>query len=160
MVSDRLVATRLRRVDQVERNRVAVLDAARRVFIEKGYAGATLEAIADRAGFSKGVVYSQFGSKPDLFFALLERRIEDRGAENERIVSDDRGTAGLVELLRAASRDSQEEAGWARLLVEFRALAAREPELNSRYAALHEQTVARLASQLDGLGLGRSRRSL
>ena len=59
--------------EQGERNRALVLAAARRVFLERGYAGATLEAIADEAGFSKGVVYSQFAGKPDLFLALLER---------------------------------------------------------------------------------------
>jgi AcrR family transcriptional regulator len=37
----------------------------------------TLDAIADEAGFSKGVVYSRFGSKADLFLALLDRRIEE-----------------------------------------------------------------------------------
>ena len=66
------MAVRLRRAEQVERNRGAVLEAARQVFIERGYAGASLEAIAEEAGFSKGVGYSQFGSKPELFFALLE----------------------------------------------------------------------------------------
>ena len=54
------MAVRLRRAEQVERNREAVLQAAQRVFIERGYAGASLEAIADEAGFSKGVAYSPF----------------------------------------------------------------------------------------------------
>ena len=48
-ISTDAVATRLRRVEQVQRNREAVLAAARRVFLDKGYAGATLEAIADEA---------------------------------------------------------------------------------------------------------------
>jgi AcrR family transcriptional regulator len=52
------MATRLSRPEQVQRNRGLVLEAARRVFLERGYAGATLDAIADEAGFSKGVVYS------------------------------------------------------------------------------------------------------
>src|ERR1700753_3325556 len=98
------MAVRLRRAEQVERNRAAVLEAARHVFIERGYAGASLEAIADEAGFSKGVVYSQFGSKPDLFMALLERRIEERAAQNERIIARFVGADALRELVRAANR--------------------------------------------------------
>ena len=78
------MAVRLRRAEQVERNRTAVLDAARRVFLDRGYGGATVDAIAEEAGFSKGVVYSQFGSKADMFMALLEQRITERGAQNER----------------------------------------------------------------------------
>ena len=76
------VMKRLTRVEQSERNRGLVLVAARRVFLARGYHRATLEQIADEAGFSKGVVYSQFESKADLFLALLEARIAERAAEN------------------------------------------------------------------------------
>ena len=70
---------RLTRAEQSERNRGLVLAAARRVFLARGYHGATLEQIADEAGFSKGVVYSQFESKADLFLGLLEARISEQG---------------------------------------------------------------------------------
>jgi AcrR family transcriptional regulator len=145
------MATRLRRAEQVERNREVVLAAARRVFLDKGYAGASLEAIAEEAGFSKGVVYSQFGSKPDLFLALLERRIDERARHNERIIDGMGSGDGVRELLRAAGRDAVAESGWARVLVEFRALAARDPDLNRRYADAHARTVDEFASVLAGL---------
>jgi AcrR family transcriptional regulator len=141
------MAVRLRRAEQVERNREAVLQAARRVFIQRGYAGASLEAIADEAGFSKGVVYSQFGSKPDLFFALLERRIDERAAQNERIVAQSAGVDALGELTQAANRYAA-DSGWPYLLTEFRALAMRDPELNRRYAQAHSRSVESLASAL------------
>jgi AcrR family transcriptional regulator len=143
------MATRLRREEQVERNRGLVLDAARRVFLAKGYGGATLEAIADEAGFSKGVVYSQFASKADLFLALLERRIDERADANDRIGDRFRGADGVVELLRAAEQDHQAETAWAAVLLEFRSLALHDQELNRRYAALHERTVGRLAAVLE-----------
>jgi AcrR family transcriptional regulator len=142
------MAVRLRRAEQVERNREAVLEAARQVFIQRGYAGASLEAIADEAGFSKGVVYSQFGSKPDLFMALLERRIDERAAQNERIVAQSVGRAALRELIQAANRYAG-DSGWPYLLTEFRALAMRDPELNRRYAEAHSRSVESLASALD-----------
>src|SRR5216683_3350980 len=145
------MATRLRRAQMVERNREAVLSAARRVFINKGYAGATLEAIAEEAGFSKGVMYSQFESKADLFLTLLERRIEERTGQGEHIVAEYTGLEGLRKLLEAGGEDARAEAAWARVLVEFRALASRDPGLNARYAAAHARTVDHLASQLDRL---------
>jgi AcrR family transcriptional regulator len=141
--------TRLSRVEQVERNRELLLDAARKTFLERGYAGATLDAIADEAGFSKGVVYSQFASKPDLFLALLERRIEDRAAENDRVVDQQVGAEALRVLLRTNARHDTEGAGWARLLIEFRVTAARDPELNARYARLHARTLERLTEAID-----------
>ncbi len=151
MVFNHLMATRLRRAQMVERNREAVLGAARRVFIDKGYAGATLEAIAEEAGFSKGVMYSQFESKADLFLTLLERRIDERTAQGERVVAEYAGLDGLRMLLEAGREDAQAEAAWARVLVEFRALATRDPNLNARYAAAHARTVNNLASQLERL---------
>jgi AcrR family transcriptional regulator len=137
------------RAEQVEENRAAVLMAAKRVFLARGYAGATLEAIAEEAGFSKGVVYSQFGGKADLFLALLERRIDERAAQNERIAAGKAGAPSVMALLENFERDSHVEAGWGNLLVEFRAAALRDPDLNRRYAASHARTVDRLADLLD-----------
>src|SRR5260370_7676280 len=99
------MAPRLGRAQMVERNREAVLSAARRVFINKGYAGATLEAIAEEAGFSKGVMYSQFESKADLFLTLLARRVEERAAQNERIVAEYAGIDGFRQWLHTADED-------------------------------------------------------
>jgi AcrR family transcriptional regulator len=144
------VATRLSRVEQVERNRGLVLDAARRVFLARGYGGATLDAIAEEAGFSKGVVYSQFAGKADLFLALLERRITERAAENARLAAERSGLDALRALLRVNARRSSDGAEWARLLIEFRAVAARDPEANARYAALHARSLEHFTEAVDG----------
>ena len=139
---------RLSRVEQVERNRATVLDAARRVFLERGYTGATVDAIAEEAGFSKGVVYSQFGGKADLFLGLLERRIAERAEENARLATGYAGIDGLEALLGANARRSAEGGGWSLLLIEFRVVAARDPGLNARYAALHERSVEHFAESV------------
>src|SRR3954447_6908940 len=123
MVCDVSVPTRLTRSQQVERNRELLLDAARAVFLQRGYGGATLEAIAAEAGFSKGVVYSQFAGKPDLFLALLERRIAERAEQNARVSAGLAGLEGLHVLLRANARLSEEGGDWSRLLIEFRVIA-------------------------------------
>jgi AcrR family transcriptional regulator len=138
--------TKLSRDEQVERNRRLVLEAARRVFLARGYASATLEAIAEEAGFSKGVVYSQFESKADMFLALLEARVTERAAQNERLAEqlDGRQLAAAVPELALSLRRAEPE--WMQLVLEFRLHAARVPELNRRYAQLHEYTIDRLAS--------------
>jgi AcrR family transcriptional regulator len=138
--------TRLSRGEQVARNRELVLAAARRVFLAHGYASATLDAIAEEAGFSKGVVYSQFESKADMFLALLEARIDERAEQNERLAErlDGRELAAAVpELGRSLQRAEPE---WTQLVLEFRLHAARVPELRRRYAQLHERTIMRLAA--------------
>jgi AcrR family transcriptional regulator len=144
------VPTRLSRAEQVERNRELVLDAARRVFLERGYAGATVDAIALEAGFSKGVVYSQFAGKPDLFLALLEQRIAERAAENAQAAEGKAGLDGVRQLALLNARHSEGSA-WPRLLIEFRLIAARDPELNRRYARLHSRSLENFGETIQGV---------
>ena len=55
-----------------QQTRDHLLAAAAHVFAERGFHGASLDAVAAAAGFSKGAVYSNFKNKEDLFLALLE----------------------------------------------------------------------------------------
>jgi AcrR family transcriptional regulator len=144
------MSNRLSRAERTEQNRSLVLAAARRVFLARGYHGATLEQIADEAGFSKGVVYSQFDSKADLFLTLLRARIEERAADNARVASD-LPSGGLRALLEHLARGDRAEPQWLLLLIEFRVHAARDPEINHRYAEAHERSISGLASVLAGL---------
>jgi AcrR family transcriptional regulator len=138
--------TNLSRDEQVERNRRLVLQAARQVFLARGYASATVDAIAEEAGFSKGVVYSQFDSKADMFLALLEARITERAEQNARLADqlEGRELAAAVPELALSLRRAEPE--WMQLVLEFRLHAARVPELNRRYAELHERTIDGLAA--------------
>jgi AcrR family transcriptional regulator len=138
----------LPRAEQVARNRAELLAAARRVFRGLGYAGASLDAIAEAAGFSKGAVYSHFASKADLFLSLLESRIEER-AEGQRQSLAQRGTVrSFIGQVFATSRADPE---WRLAVLEFRVVAARDPELQARYRKVHERTVAGIADALGTL---------
>jgi len=140
---------RLTRAEQAERNRALVLDAARQVFLARGYHNATLEQIADEAGFSKGVVYSQFASKANLFLALLDARIAERAEENARLAESLPGNdQGLLALVGHLTAGDQLTRGWQLLVIEFRVHAARDAELSRRYAAAHARTIEALAGVL------------
>jgi AcrR family transcriptional regulator len=136
---------RLSRAEQNERNRAVVLAAARRVFLARGYHAATLDEIADEAGFSRGVVQSRFGNKADLFLALLEERIAERAAQNARLAEGLAGAEGMRVLREHAARRNRAELDWGLLLIEFRVHAARDPDLGRQYAALHARTRQALA---------------
>ena len=142
---------RLSRAEQNERNQALVLDAARRVFLARGYHAATLDEIADEAGFSRGVVQSRFGNKADLFLALLEERIAERAAQNERLAAGLAGAEGTRVLREHAARRNRAELDWGLLLIEFRVHAARDAELGRRYAALHARTRQGLAGVITGV---------
>jgi len=66
---------RLTRAEQQARTRAALLDAAERVFAERGFQGASVEVITESAGFSRGAFYSNFTSKEQLFAELLQDRV-------------------------------------------------------------------------------------
>ncbi len=64
-----------------ERRRPQVLDAALELFLEQGYEGTSMDAVARAAGVTKPVVYACFAGKDELFRALLRR-------EEERILAE------------------------------------------------------------------------
>ena len=60
------------RQEHARRNRQVVLEAARRLFLERGYAATTVAAIAREASVSVETVYKAFGSKPGLVKAVFD----------------------------------------------------------------------------------------
>ena len=148
------MSSRLSRAEQNDRNRALLLAAARRVFLARGYYAATLEQIADEAGFSKGAVYSRFASKADMFLALLEDRIAERAAENAGLARQLAGSGDFAAVLDLAQRAERGAPGWRLLVSEFRIHAGRDAELNRRYAALHARTVDGVAEVLASVSAG------
>ena len=68
-------SARTTRAERQAQTRRALLDAAAEVFIERGLQGASTEAIAERAGFTRGAFYSNFSSKEELFAEVLQDRV-------------------------------------------------------------------------------------
>ena len=116
----------------------------------RGYHASTLEQIAEEAGFSRGVVYSQFDNKADLFFTLLDERIALRSAENAELVDGLVGERGVAALVDHAIREIRADPSWA-LLSRVPSPPARHPDLNTRYARAHARAVAGVASVFEAL---------
>ncbi|MET0831731.1 MAG: helix-turn-helix domain-containing protein, partial [Acidimicrobiia bacterium] len=66
-----MTATRATRVERKAQTRSDLLTAARRVFLRSGFHGASVEEIAEEAGYTKGAVYSNFEDKAALYLAVL-----------------------------------------------------------------------------------------
>jgi AcrR family transcriptional regulator len=66
------------RIRDADRSRSAILDAAERLFAEDGFEAVSLQQIGDAAGRSRGTPSYFFGSKQDLYVAVLERVFADR----------------------------------------------------------------------------------
>jgi AcrR family transcriptional regulator len=67
----------VRRTFRGERRRVALLQAAREVFLESGYEGASIEEVVRRVGGSKTSLYSYFGSKEGLFGDVVKAQCDE-----------------------------------------------------------------------------------
>jgi AcrR family transcriptional regulator len=66
----------LRKGDKRERTRLALLDAAVALIKERGFENTTLDAVATRAGMTRGAIYGNFKNRDDLFLALAAMRWE------------------------------------------------------------------------------------
>jgi AcrR family transcriptional regulator len=142
---------RLTGEDKRRANRARILQAARKVFAQHGYHGATIGEIAAQAGLSNGAVYYNFASKEDLFLALLDEwraeLIQDAGkaagrpgsAEPEHSFQDE--MRQVVETLKRGRE-------WRLLLFEFVTYAARNPKFRERFAAGRQEFKAALAGVL------------
>ena len=142
---------RLTRTEQTAQNRERLLGAAGELFRRKGFHGATLDAISEAAGFSTGVIYSQFGSKDDLALALMEQRSQRR-IQRAMELAETTPSDEALRLIAEEHRAFQEsDVDWTLLVLEFRIHAARNPDLNRRYSALHRRTLEGVARVFDVL---------
>jgi AcrR family transcriptional regulator len=66
------------RIRDADRSRKTILDAAETLFAERGFEAVSLQEIGDAAGLSRGTPNYFFGSKEDLYVAVLERVFADR----------------------------------------------------------------------------------
>jgi AcrR family transcriptional regulator len=145
-----------------EETRQKLLDSAFSVFATHGYERATVDEIVREAGFSKGAFYVHFGSKEDLFWAMLEGRI-DVLQETMRGALDTAQSAAENErrVLEAIFALDREDRHWPALFVEFVAQAARNErvreKLNEMYRRWHSFTVELLE---EGRLAGRVRKDL
>ena len=120
---------RMSRAEAQAQTRAAILDAAARVFSERGFIGASVEAITEAAGYSRGAFYSNFESKEQLFAELLQERVYTRYREMAAPPSVDAKPPSLYELgEQLAALQADEESRWLfRLWLELLAHAGRDP---------------------------------
>jgi len=141
-VPDRLTPERRR-----ELTRNALVDAATKRFAVDGFNGASLDEIADDAGFTKGAIYSNFGGKDELFLAVLERHNEQALEAWEAIIGEGSARGDLASRwadLLGANLD------WFALTLEIRLYALRNPSVRERVAELERASrmqVARLIAE-------------
>jgi AcrR family transcriptional regulator len=125
---------RLTRAEQREHTRVCLVAAAAKVFSRRGYDKASLDEVAEEAGFTKGAVYSNFKGKEDLFLATIDAHFEERLAAIKRVMQeepDEHGTAHAAGMDFMNRLNSDPE--YFALFFEFWAYAQRNPSVKRKF---------------------------
>jgi AcrR family transcriptional regulator len=135
----------LTRTQRRQQTRARLLEAAGQVFARRGFHAATLDEVAEAAGYTKGAVYSNFATKDELFLALLDERVAAQLQQLQALYAIESS-----EELRAALRGrTEQEFAAARdfgvLMVEFSLYAMRNAAAQAALAERYRQLRGRLA---------------
>lgn len=131
-----------------------LLDAAQAVFVEKGYARATVEDVAKAAGISRKTVYTRYANKDDILAAVIDRILDaalpspevDRASPT--LAQDARTALRRIAADAAALSMRPEVAGLNRLIM---AEAGQTPALADMFVDLHARAVASVGASLEAL---------
>ena len=122
-----------------------LLDAAQKLIAKKGFSAASVEDIAELAGYTRGAFYSNFDSKNDLFIELLRRdhaktHTQYRDLQNDSIPLDHIHKRSR-EIYVHMYRDDESYMNWT----EARMLATRDPKFRAKLNALLAEKRAEIA---------------
>ncbi len=140
---------RLTREEKKAQTRERLIEAAARVFAEKGFAATSLDEVADAAGLTKGAVYSNFENKEDLVVAVLKAHqdrvsgISDIATELPTLEEQQALAARLFSESVARERDA-----WL-LLLDFTTYALRNPSVYPGFVSRHRAGRQRVARMIE-----------
>jgi AcrR family transcriptional regulator len=136
---------------RLERTRAALIASARHVFATRGFEGASLDEIADAAGYTRGAIYRHFANKEDLFFAVsdaintevLDTFAEELDLEAGSTLDDNQQAAAIWMKALAGNKEI-----WA-LSLEFSLYQYRNPAVQERSANQRRQNRNKVAAFME-----------
>ena len=138
--------------------RQRLLDAAAEVFAAVGLDAASVEAICERAGFTRGAFYSNFDSKDELFLELAGRVAGERVAAVRARVADletegDLGSAptDASAMIQQVLDISADDRLGILLMSEIRIRALRDPQLAAAYLAQEAEMIGSVAQIIEDI---------
>lgn len=135
----------LTRAQRQAHTRQKLIETARELFLDEGYAATTLDRVAERAGYSKGAVYSNFSGKEELCLAVLDAV---HAEQIENVVEAFTIDADLDARIDAFAEWAKVGLGQPRLTaleVEFAAFARSSPYVALELQRRHREILAGLA---------------
>jgi AcrR family transcriptional regulator len=150
---------RLSRKEKQAKTRSSLMQSAAKVFCRHGMDRASIDQVAEDAGYTKGAFYANFKNKEELFLAMLDEHFEQRIREIEGAFADaeesppDQARHAAADFARSLHADPE----GARLFQEFYVYAIRNEsfreELVTRFATLRNRIERVYQQRADELGL-------
>ncbi|GAA2048090.1 TetR/AcrR family transcriptional regulator [Williamsia deligens] len=143
---------RVRRADVRE----AIIASARVVFAERGYDGASIDRVAEHAGFTKGAVYSNFSTKDELFDALIDAEIGNRIDAVTAMLGSERDAVALARAGGQVSRligdrlstAMRADPQWQLLFLEHWIRTVRKPDSHGDFVDFRRRLRARIEESI------------
>lgn len=133
-----------KRMTAAER-RSQLVDTARSVFADRGYAAATIEEVAAKAGVSKPVVYEHFGGKEGLYAVVVDREMEMVLEVFSRAMLEDRSKSRIEQIALALLTYVEERSDGFRILTRNSSV-----EHAGGYSTLLNDLVSQVEVNLEG----------
>ena len=151
---------RLSRKEKQAQTRSSLMSSAAKIFCKHGMEKASIEEVAEDAGYTKGAFYANFKSKQELFLAMLDERFTERIEEVDRAFAAGSGESPPEQARHAAADFAhalRTDPAYKRLYLEFASYALRDEdfrqELLTRFATLRERLEAVYRRRAEEYGL-------
>jgi AcrR family transcriptional regulator len=133
--------------------RARLLEGALEVFAERGFHGASVEDICERAGFTRGAFYSNFGSKDELVLALFQATTDRLLEQIEALLPELANQPGtlLDAVLGLLDETAPDQRQWHLISTEFTLHALRDPDAAkalNRQRAMFRDSLTKLVEQI------------
>lgn len=116
--------------------RAKLLASAREVVAREGYESASVDRIAEEAGFTKGAFYANFSSKEEIILDLLETHALQDLAEITGLLGDVNDAEQMIDIISQWSLARSRDPSWGLLALELIRRARRDATFGARHARL------------------------
>ncbi|MBE1442833.1 TetR/AcrR family transcriptional regulator [Paenibacillus sp. OAS669] len=147
-----MLRRRLSQKERKEETRKLLLESAVQIFAEFGFHGASVDKIAEHAGFSKGAFYANFNSKEELFLALLEKQMQLHVDKIHQVIDQQHPLSHFIEKLDQYPIYIREEnRTWSMLNMEFLLFAMRDESVRYKWSNMITQSVEQISQSIEKL---------
>ena len=130
--------------------RANLIEAAYRVFADKGFGQVRIDDVCAAAGYTRGAFYSNFDNLDELFFALYDESARLITGQVTDAITDDDINPGIEAVIERVTATLLLDRDWLLIKTDFLLHAARNPAVADRLASHRQQLRTVIETRLDG----------